>query len=87
MNRVIIVEVNTVLYFEALKAKNPGSTLWVSRGDCAGSERFLERISAESAKRYRRLTCQHSSRGVATTATGASGGGVIGEDLHRYVQT
>jgi hypothetical protein len=50
-----------------------------------GFERFLERIFAESAKRYGRFTCQRSSRGVATTATGASGGGVIGEDLHRYV--
>ena len=43
-------------------------------------------ISAESAERYRRFTCQRSTRGVATRATGTSEG-VIGEDLHRYVQT
>jgi hypothetical protein len=76
---------NTVLYFEAVKRENPRSALWVSRRDCVGFERFLERISAESAKRYRRFTCQRSSRGVATRATGASSGGMIGEDLHRYV--
>jgi hypothetical protein len=51
-----------------------------------GFKRFLERIFAESAKHFRRFTCQRSSRGLATKTTGVSGG-VIGEDLHRYLQT
>jgi hypothetical protein len=78
MERVIMVE---VLYFEVGKRENPHSALWVQEGDCVGFE--VPRANfAKSAKRYRRITCQHSDRGVATGATGVSDGGVIG-DLHR----
>jgi hypothetical protein len=56
-----------------------------SGGDCVGFERSLKRIFAESAKRYRRFTCQRSSLGIATKATGVAS--VTGENLHRYLQT
>ena len=80
MELVIMVEEYRAL-FRSAKKENPRGALGVSRGDYVGCERFLERISAESAERYRRFTCKRSSRGAATRATGASGG-VIG-DLHR----
>jgi hypothetical protein len=85
MERVIIVGGKIVFLFECGRKRKPTrrlriqeATAWVLRG-------FLKRIFAESAKRYRRSTCQRSSRGVATKATGVSG--VTGENLHRYVQT
>jgi hypothetical protein len=52
-----------------------------------GFERFLKRIFAKSAKYYRRFTCQRNRRGLATRATGINEGGVMGENLHRSMQT
>jgi hypothetical protein len=72
-----------VLYFQVGK---PTQRLKGFKGRLRGFERFLKPDFAESAKRYRRFTCQRS-RGLATTATGISEGGGIGEDLHRCMQT
>jgi hypothetical protein len=74
-----------VLYFEVGKEK-PTQRLKVSRAT-AWVQEVPKADFAELAKHYRRFTCQRSSRGLATKATGISEGGVIGEDLHRYMQT
>jgi hypothetical protein len=80
MERVIIIEIEPCCVSLQQKEKTH-VRLSVSGGGCMGFVRFLNRVFAESAKRYGRLTCQRSSCGVATNATGAGGG--AGEDLHR----
>jgi hypothetical protein len=87
MERVIIVEGNTVLYFDAAEKRKTHAVPYGFQGRLRGFREVPKASLRESAKRYRRSTCQRSSRGVATRATGKSGGGVVGVDLHRYVQT
>lgn len=87
MERVIIVEVIPLLYLDSVEKRKPTQCLMGFKRRLRGFREVPKASLRESAKRYRRLTCQRSSHGVATTATGMSGGGVVGEDLHRYLET
>jgi hypothetical protein len=84
MERVIMPGSYRAL-FRSWKEK-PTQRLKVSRAT-AWVQEVPKADFAELAKHYRRFTCQRSSRGLATKATGISERGVIGEDLHRYMQT
>jgi hypothetical protein len=82
MERLIIIRGKPCSLFSMWQNQKTHAAPKSFSGDRVGFERFLKRIFAESAKRYRRSARQRS-RGVATAATGLSGGGVAREDLHR----
>jgi hypothetical protein len=85
MERVIIFEVIPCFISIWQKREKPTRCLMVFKRRLRGFREVPRASLRESAKRYRRSTCHRSSRGVATRATGVSGG-VPGEDLHRYLK-